>query len=214
MGNRRPAMIGFAAGLLILYLAVPRVQSAVDMLDAGVAIFTIERGGTPSGEALTHAILSLQAALAHGVDAGTLHSQKSFLAFHQVNLRSSSTREERSIARTYVIRALERRPLDAYLWTRFVHINFVLDGLSPETLSALEKSFLYGSNEFELAKFRLLLCLSVWEDLPPVLQDRTRQEAILVAKTTYTQQLVTRQMTDQQLSLFQELVKNEDEQAQ
>ncbi|MCE7998132.1 MAG: hypothetical protein HEP70_04670 [Rhodobiaceae bacterium] len=68
---------------------------------------------------------------------------------------------------------LKLRPLDAYLWTRYTHLSYLLNGFSPYTLAALDRSFRYGSQEKQLFQFRMVLCLTEWERLPPALKEAT-----------------------------------------
>ena len=170
---RGGGLTALLVGACLIFLASPRVGVAYVSLSAPLAIFDLEQGRALSTEESLAAESDLKSALAFGVETATLNSQLSLLSLErlQSNGIASAERGELLTARATVESALELRPLDTYLWTRYVHLSYLLEGMSPNTLAALERSFLYGSNEPELVQFRITLCIQEWENIPPSLRE-------------------------------------------
>jgi len=154
------------------------VLVASSSLPSELTIFAIEQKIPVSIEDIMFAEKELRNALSYETDTAAVNSQLSFLGLHRLTTqtRSADTYLELVALRDQVEAALKHRPLDAYLWTRYAHVSYLLDGLSPYTLAALKRSFQYGSDEYELFKFRMLLCIKEWNSLPPSLQQLTRKQ--------------------------------------
>lgn len=177
-GERGVALVTLLIALLLLTLAVPRVLVAFASLPAASAIFAIERGADLTVDDLLGAERALQRATAYGVDTANVNGQLSYLTLYRLTRAPITTevRAELMDVREQVETALQRRPLDAYLWTRYTHVSYLLDGLSPYTLAALHRSFQYGSDEMELFKFRLILSVQEWDNLPSSLRKMVREQ--------------------------------------
>jgi len=169
----------FIAGLICL-IAIPRVLVASSALSSALTIFALEQNFPVSVEEILIAERGLHNALSYGVDTAATNSQLSYLSLYKLTNTppTSEARRELQLVRQRVEDALKRRPLDAYLWTRYAHVSYLLDGLSPYTLAALARSFQYGSDEYELFKFRMVLCVKEWQNLPTSLQQLTRKQVL------------------------------------
>jgi len=176
--TRGTGVIALAIGMTLVFLAVPRSGATLVSLPAPIAIFQLERGQTLTPQRLLEIEESLREALKYDVYTAELNTQLSFLSLHRLLLkdRSNASREEFQTVLRNVETALKRRPLDAYLWTRYTHLSYLLDGLSPYTLAGLDRSFRYGSKEMQLFQFRMTLCLEEWEKLPPALREASREQ--------------------------------------
>lgn len=162
----------------MILLAAQRSTTAFLSLPASVAIFQLEQGKELTSQQLAEVEEDLTSALAYGVNQAELNSQLSYISLRRLLLDQSNaaSREELLQALKSVEAALEGRPLDAYLWTRYTHLSYLLDGLSPYTLAALDRSFRYGSKEKQLFRFRMVLGLTEWERLPPALKEATLKQ--------------------------------------
>lgn len=169
----------FIASLLCL-VAFPRVLVASSALPSAVTIFALESNFPVSVDEILIAEKGLHDALNYGVDTAATNSQLSYLGIYKLTnvLPTNDAHQELQLVRQQVENALRLRPLDAYLWTRYVHVSYLLDGLSPYTLAALARSFQYGSDEYELFKFRMALCVKEWRSLPSSLQQLTRKQIL------------------------------------
>jgi len=173
--SRMTGIATLAVAGVLLYLAVPRSSIAYIALTAPLAIFDLQQGNDTSTEQLLQAEFDAKAALLYGVETATLNSQLSYITLSRLQLNNTilNKSEDLRIAILAVENALKRRPLDAYLWTRYTHLRYLTEGVSPYTLAALERSFLYGPHEVELLQFRMTLCIGEWEKLPSSLQKST-----------------------------------------
>lgn len=167
-----------AIGVLLALASAQRSTVAFTSLSAPISIFQLEQGKELTKQQLTTVEEEVRAALAFGVNEAELSSQLSYISFRRLlrDDQNTAAREEFLQVLTDVERALKSRPLDAYLWTRYTHLSYLLDGLSPYTLTALDRSFLYGSQEWQLFQFRMTLCLLEWERLPPSLKGKTLEQ--------------------------------------
>lgn len=170
--------VGIAAliiGVLTTAPAIQRSAAAYLSLPASVAIFQLERGKQLTSQQLATIEEELASALGYGVNQAELNSQLSYISLRRLLMGQPGTaaKEQLQLALNSVEAALKLRPLDAYLWTRYTHLSYMRDGLSPYTLAALDRSFLYGSKEKQLFQFRMVLCLTEWERLPPALKEAT-----------------------------------------
>ncbi|WOF72447.1 hypothetical protein QMT40_000061 [Parvibaculaceae bacterium PLY_AMNH_Bact1] len=165
-------------GCLLGALAAPRVLVAFAALPAAAAIFGIEQGRDLTDEELVRAEQNLGRALTYGVETANSKSQLSYLTTYRLTRvpLTSEARAELQAVRRQVEEAIQRRPLDAYLWTRYTHVSYLLDGLSPYSYAALQRSFQYGSDEMELFRFRMALCLKEWDNLPPSIRQLVRDQ--------------------------------------
>jgi len=173
--------VGIAAlfvGMLLILFAVPRAGAAFISLPASIAMFDLEQGKLLTGEELRDIEADLRTALTYDVETASLHSKLSYLALRRILAEQNSTSDKLGLrqALASVEAALKRRPLDAYLWTRYTHLSYLLDGLSPYTLAALDRSFRLGSKESQLFQFRMTLYMLEWERLPPVLREAALQQ--------------------------------------
>jgi len=184
--TRMTGLITLVVAATLLYLAVPRTSVAYTALTAPLAIFDLQQQNNPSTEQLLQAETDIKTALTYGVETATLNSQLSYLTLSRLQSNDATLEkpEDLRIATLAVEAALKRRPLDAYLWTRYTHLRYLTEGVSPYTLAALERSFLYGPHEVELIQFRMILCLEVWEKLPSSLQMNTLDQIELAAAMT------------------------------
>ncbi|HIB66903.1 MAG TPA: hypothetical protein EYO33_17760 [Phycisphaerales bacterium] len=100
-----------------------------------MTIFAIEQKIPVSIEDIMFAEKELRNALSYETDTAAVNSQLSFLGLHRLTTqtRSADTYLELVALRDQVEAALKHRPLDAYLWTRYAHVSYLLDGLSPYT---------------------------------------------------------------------------------
>ncbi len=183
---RMPGIVTFVVAAELLYLAVPRSSVAYIALTAPLAIFDLQQGNNPSTEQLLRAEAGTKTALSYGVETATLNSQLSYITLSRLQLNDAAldNLEDLRVATLAVENALKRRPLDAYLWTRYTHLRYLTEGFSPYTLAALERSFLYGPQEVELLQFRMIFCIEAWEKLPPSLRTRTLDQIELAATMT------------------------------
>jgi len=184
--DRMSGVATFAVAAALLYLAVPRSNVAFTALTAPLAIFDLQQGDNPSTDQLLQAEADAKAALSYNVETATLNSQLSYITLSRLQLNDTilDEPEDLRIAVLAVETALKRRPLDAYLWTRYTHLRYLTEDFSPYTLAALERSFLYGPHEVELLQFRMILCIEAWEMLPPILRTRTLDQIKLAATMT------------------------------
>jgi len=183
---RMPGIATLAVAVALLYLAVPRSNAAFTSLTAPLAIFDLQQGNSPSTDQLLQAESGAKTALSYGVETATLNSQLSYITLSRLQLNDSilDKPEDLRVATLAVENALKRRPLDAYLWTRYTHLRYLTEGFSPYTLAALERSFLYGPHEVELLQFRMILCIEAWETLPSSLRTRTLDQIEVAATMT------------------------------
>lgn len=168
-------IVAFALGSVLMLLAAQRSTSALTSLSAPIAIFQLEQGAQLTAQHLSEVEEDLTSALGYGVNQAELNNQLSYISLRRLLAadQNGARREEFAQTLMHVEAALQKRPLDAYLWTRYTHLSYLLDGLSPYTLAALDRSFRYGSKERQLFQFRMLLCLEEWEKLPPALKEAT-----------------------------------------
>ncbi len=180
--RHRIALCSVAIGLSLLVLSVPRVFSAAISSSAPIVMFDISQGQPVAAARILEAERDIEHALPLGVDRASLYAQLSFLRFFRVN-NSSLPEAETIDALQAILRsteaALRRRPADAYLWTRYAHVQYLLTGLGPYTLAALEQSYVYGPREPELIRFRMELSLAHWERLPKSLQTRALKQLVV-----------------------------------
>jgi len=183
---RMTGIVTLAVAAALLYLAVPRYSVAYIALAAPLAIFDLQQGNHPSIEQLAQAEADIETSLSYGVETATLNSQLSYLTLSRLQLNDAALEKPKDlrIAMLAVEAALKRRPLDAYLWTRYTHLRYLTEGFSPYVVAALERSFLYGPREGELLQFRMTLCIEVWEKLPSSLQTSTLNQIELAAAMT------------------------------
>jgi len=170
--------ITLVVGVAILALALPRVGAASGALPAATAIFGLEQGQTFGSQTLAGIEDDLQTALSYEVETAELNSQLSYLSLRRLlaNKQNVPSRDEYQSTLVHVENALKRRPLDAYLWTRYAHLSYLLGGLSPYTLAALDKSFQYGPQEKQLFQFRMTICMLEWERLPAALRESAHRQ--------------------------------------
>lgn len=185
MGIPRPILsflqtngVGIAAllvGVLLTVLSTQRSATGYFSLPASVAIFQLEQGKQMTSQQLAIIEEELASALGYGVNQAELNSQLSYISLRRLLMDQPGTaaKEKLQLALNSVEAALKLRPLDAYLWTRYTHLSYMLNGLSPYTLAALDRSFRYGSKEKQLFQFRMVLCLTEWKRLPPALKEAT-----------------------------------------
>lgn len=167
-----------AVGILLVLASAQRSVAAFLSLSAPISIFQLEQGKYLTTQQLATVEEDVRAALAYGVNAAELSSQLSYISLRRLlrDDQNAASRDEFLQVLIDVERALKSRPLDAYLWTRYTHLSYLLDGLSPYTLTALDRSFLYGSKEWQLFQFRMTLCLLEWERLPRSLKDKALEQ--------------------------------------
>lgn len=167
-----------AVGALLALASGQRSAAAFLSLSAPISIFQLEQGREVTTQQLAKVEKDVRAALAYGVNEAELRSQLSYISLRRLlrDAQTTAAREEFQKVLIDVERALKGRPLDAYLWTRYTHLSYLLDGLSPYTLTALDRSFLYGSKEWQLFQFRMTLCLLEWDRLPSSLKDKAREQ--------------------------------------
>lgn len=185
MGTPRPILsfcrahsVGITAltiGVVLIVVAAQRSISAYQALPASVAIFQLEQGKQLTSQHLATVEEELASALGYGVNQAELNNQLSYISLRRLLMDQPPAEAKEKLQQTLnsVEAALKLRPLDAYLWTRYTHISYMLNGLSPYTLAALDRSFRYGSKEKQLFQFRMVLCLTEWERLPPALKEAT-----------------------------------------
>lgn len=152
-----------------------RSTAAFLSLSAPTTIFQLEQGKELEAQHLAQVEEDLRHALTYGVNRAELNSQLSYISLRRLLMDQPGTaaKEKLQLALNSVEAALKLRPLDAYLWTRYTHLSYMLNGLSPYTLAALDRSFRYGSKEKQLFQFRMVLCLTEWKRLPPALKEAT-----------------------------------------
>lgn len=184
--NRGVGIVAFVVGVGLSFLAVQRSGVALVSLPAPIAIFQLEQGQPLTSQRLLEIEESLREALKYDVNTAQLTTQLSYLSLRRLLTDDDNnvSHEELQATLENVEMALKRRPLDAYLWTRYTHVSYLLNGLSPYTLAALDQSFRYGSNEKQLFQFRLTLCLLEWERLPASLKEAARQQIEFGASNT------------------------------
>lgn len=175
---RGMGVAALAVGLTLTTLSVPRSGAAFVSLSAPIAMFQLGQGRSLTALQLAEIEEDLHSALIYGVNNAELHSQLSYISLRRLLMDKQNTAEraEFLVALESVEAALKGRPLDAYLWTRYTHLSYLLDGLSPYTLAGLDRSFKYGSKERQLFQFRMVLCLAEWEKLPLVLREATHKQ--------------------------------------
>lgn len=186
VGGRMTGISTLVIAAILLFLAAPRSNVAYIALTAPLAIFDLQQGNNPSAEQLEQAEADTKTALSYGVETATLNSQLSYLMLSRLHLNDAvfEKPEDLRMAMLAVEAALKNRPLDAYLWTRYAHLRYMTEGFSPYALAALERSFLYGPQEFELLQFRMTLCIEAWDKLPSSLQSRTLDQIDLASTMT------------------------------
>lgn len=167
-----------AVGILLVLTSLQRSAAAFLSLSAPISIFQLEQGKQLTAQQLATVEEDLRSALAYGVNEAELSSQLSYISLRRLlrDDQNAPARAEFLQVLKNVERALKRRPLDPYLWTRYTHLSYLLDGLSPHTLTALDRSFLYGPKEKQLFQFRMTLCLIEWERLPPSIKDKVLEQ--------------------------------------
>ncbi len=165
-------------GFFIVALSIPRIGAAFTSLSAPIAMFDLEQGRTLTAEQLVQIETDIDRALEYDVETASLYGERSYFSLRRVleDDNNSLSRSDLTQALADIEAALKRRPLDAYLWTRYTHVSYLLDGLSPYTLSALDRSFRYGSKERQLFQFRMTLCMREWDRLPIALQQTVREQ--------------------------------------
>lgn len=170
--------VTLAVGVLLALLSSQRSTTAFLSLSAPVAIFQLEQGTELTSQQLTAVEEDLRSALSYAINEAELNSQLSYISLQRMLKDQQNTAVEEELMKTLrsVEAALKARPLDAYLWTRYTHISYLLDGLSPYTLAALDRSFQYGSKEKQLFQFQMTLCLTEWERLPLTLREKARKQ--------------------------------------
>ncbi len=169
---------GLGVGLGLLFLSLPRTGAAYVSVEAGSALFQLEQGQTLTSEQFDAFESDLKAALSYEVETADLNNQLSYLSLQHLltGAKSQIARDKLLTIRTSIENALKNRPLDAYLWTRYTHVNYLFEGLSPHTLAALDRSFRYGSEEKQLFQFRITLSLLEWDRMPPALRRATHRQ--------------------------------------
>lgn len=204
---------GFAVGALataclLIFLAVQRVYVASLALPAASAIFSIEQDTPITPNDLADAEAALARALFLGTETTMLNSQLSYLMLDRLVARPSGEKvnDELGLVRGHVEEALKRRPLDAYLWTRLAHVTYLLDGLSPVTIAALERSFTYGSQETELFRFRVSFCMREWANLPPRIKQLMHDQITHASGNPRLLDHVLRDLPDRHYALFHDLL--------
>jgi len=167
-----------AIGASLTLFSVQRSAPAYVSLSAPISIFQLEQGTHLTPQQLAAVEEDLRSALTYGVNEAEFNSQLSNISLRRLlaDQTHTATREELLETLKSVEAALKGRPLDAYLWTRYTHISYLLDGLSPYTLAALDRSFQYGAKERQLFQFRMILCLAEWERLPVALREKVRKQ--------------------------------------
>jgi len=176
--TRGVSVAALTVGVLLVLASGPRSAAAFFSLSAPTAIFQLEQGKELEARHLAQVEEDVRHALTYGVNRAELNSHLSYISLRRLLAedRNTAARKEVAQALESVEAALTRRPLDSYLWTRYTHLSYLLDGLSPYTLAALDRSFVYGSNEWQLFQFRIKLCLLEWEKLPPSLRRKTQKQ--------------------------------------
>ena len=151
------------AGLVLLYLAVPRTIGAFQMLPGNRTILEIARGGDADRDSLEVLAASRRRA-AGWLDSGRLWSD---LAAAELLIAESgdagadqdSIRRAASALRT----SLRLAPASPHAWTRLAYAEMLLhDGPTDAAASALAMSMLTGRYEPDLMFARLELCFLAW----------------------------------------------------
>lgn len=177
----RTKSVGLAAlvvGSSLVLFSAQRSAIALLSLSAPVTIFQLEQGAQLTSRQLSLVERDLESALSYEVNQTELNSQLSYILLRRLLMdrRNAAGRDELLQTLKSVEAALKGRPLDAYLWTRYTHISYLLDGLSPYALAALDRSFQYGAKEKQLFQFQMTLSLTEWERLPLALREKARKQ--------------------------------------
>ena len=198
-----PGLLAFAVGVVLVWMATPRTYSAYNALPAAFVSFQLTMDRPVREADLARALTGLKAASAAGVDQANIYGQLSqFMLLDVFRTPNDHQDEQLAAARDATVLALRHRPLDAYLWTRYTHLTYLLEGFSPYTIAALDKSFRYGTYERELLVFRLKLSLSEWESLPTSLREQAREQIRFSAQHAYVCGQILSYLDDQAAKRF------------
>ena len=91
-----------------------------------------------------------------------------------------SARHQLESARETLRRGLAMGPASPYVWTRLAYVNYLLEGSSPEMVSALRMALITGPNEIFISHVRFELGLLAWsklEDTDRALVERQAKRA-------------------------------------
>ncbi|MCR9242057.1 MAG: hypothetical protein NXH87_11825 [Rhodobiaceae bacterium] len=171
--KRVASIICLLAGAALVLLAMPRTIVSYASLPARVAYFDIQQGANPSLDRLISIERDITLALENEVGTSELNTLLSYFRLYRITLDDKHpSDEETRLVLEAVKDGLRRHPLSASLWTRYAHASYLLNGMDPYTLAALDKSFLYGSHEADLFRFRITLCVHEWSRLPSSLKEK------------------------------------------
>lgn len=154
--------LAFAAGLGLIYLAVPRTVAGFITRPGFQTLRDIQMGGEIDEEALVALVESRRRA-AGWVESGGLWSDLAVAQFMLAeNGDAGGDRERIRQASDALEISLALAPANPHGWTRRAYAEYLLNGASEITASALVMSVLTARYEPDLMFVRLELCLLSW----------------------------------------------------
>lgn len=167
-----PAGMALAAGVLLLSLAWPRLDTALLRVMPDGVVADLTAGGEPSLADVARAATRLSGSSRLQPDAGGL-GDLAALQLHQALAAGPETSAGARLAaasRQAQAAALERRPGDGFGWFRLAQATILSEGVGPEAARYLAASLTAYPAAGELLLPRLELAFLMW----PLLAEETR----------------------------------------
>ena len=183
--KRRATPIGVAllAGAALVWLAIPRVVSALAGLPAGPIISELRAGEQKEPRYLQIAANSQRSALAW-IDDGRGWGWLGLLAFLQAQGRGfgDDARALLDVSIAAHRRGLALSPAQTYAWARLAHAELLRKGPSPQLGKWLALSMVSAPYEKRLVFQRLELCFLVWRQLDDRVRARVAEQVRFAAR--------------------------------